>query len=86
MKLSRLFSAIGADCPVDTDISTLTCDSKEVIPGALFVAMEGAKTDGRAYIPEALDRGAAAVVCRGPLSEAPCWRRNFTAIPPKGCP
>ena len=70
MKLSRLFSAIGADCPVDTDISTLTCDSKEVIPGALFVAMEGAKTDGRAYIPEALDRGAAAVVCRGPLSEA----------------
>ena len=69
MKLSRLLSALGVDCPHDTDIAALTCDSREVVPGALFVAVEGAKHDGRAYIPDALARGAAAVVCRPPLPE-----------------
>ena len=29
-----------------------------------FVALPGAKTDGSLYIDEALDKGAAAVVCR----------------------
>lgn len=67
MKLSRLFSVLGADCPQDADVTALTCDSREVVPGALFVAVEGAKYDGRACIPDALARGAAAVVCRPPL-------------------
>lgn len=69
MKLSQLLSAVGADCPQDTDITALTCDSREVVPGALFVALEGANVDGRTYIPEALERGAAAVLCRSPLPE-----------------
>ena len=73
MKLSQLLSAVGADCPHDADITALTCDSREVIPGALFVALEGANADGRAYISDALERGAAAVVCRPPLPEnIPC--------------
>ena len=67
MKLSQLLSAIGADCPQNPDITALTCDSREVGPGALFVAMEGANADGRAYLTDALARGAAAVVCRPPL-------------------
>ena len=69
MKLSRLLSVLGADCPHDTEITALTCDSREVVPGALFVAVEGAKHDGRTCIPDALARGAAAVVCRPPLPE-----------------
>ena len=69
MKLSQLFSAIGADCPQDVDISSLVCDSREAAPGALFVALEGAEADGRAYIPDALARGADAVVCRGSLPD-----------------
>lgn len=67
MKLSRLLSAIGADCTQDAEISSLTCDSRQAGPGALFVAVEGARADGRSYIPDALERGAAAVVCRPPL-------------------
>ena len=67
MKLSRLLSVLGADCPHDAEITALTCDSREVIPGALFVAVKGAKQDGRACIPDALARGAAAVICRPPL-------------------
>jgi len=67
MKLSQLLSAMGARCPQDAEITSLTCDSREAAPGALFVAMEGARADGRAHIPDALARGAAAVVCRPPL-------------------
>lgn len=69
MKLSQLLSAVGAACPQDPEISALTCDSREAVPGALFAAMEGSSADGRAHIPEALERGAAAVVCRPPLPE-----------------
>ena len=69
MKLSQLLSVLRADCPREADVTALTCDSREAGPGALFVAMEGAKDDGRAYIPDALSRGAAAVVCRPPLPE-----------------
>ena len=69
MKLSQLLSVLGADCSQDAEITALTCDSREAVPGALFVAVEGAKDDGRAHIPDALARGAAAVVCRAPLPE-----------------
>ena len=69
MKLSQLLSAVGAECIRDTEISALTCDSREVMPGALFVALEGANCDGRAYIDGAVRRGAAAVVCKPSLPE-----------------
>lgn len=64
MKLSRLLSAAGLGCPEEREISQITCDSGQTEPGALFVALEGARTDGRTYIPQAVERGAAAVVCR----------------------
>ena len=67
MKLSRLLSVLGADCPQDAEITALACDSREVVPGALFAALPGHRADGRAYIADALDRGAAAVVCAPPL-------------------
>lgn len=69
MMLSQLLSAAGAECPQDPPVTALVCDSREVVPGALFVALEGTRADGRAHIPDALARGAAAVVCRPPLPE-----------------
>lgn len=42
-----------------TDISE---DSRQVRPGSLFVARPGEKSDGRAFIPQALASGAAAVL------------------------
>ena len=67
MKLSQLLRVIGARCPQGPDITALTCDSREAVPGALFAALPGHRADGRAHIPEALYRGAAAVVCAPPL-------------------
>jgi len=44
------------------DIRGLTCDSRRVEPGFLFAALPGARADGRAFIGEALRRGAVAVL------------------------
>lgn len=48
--------------PPDHSITRLVYDSRQVVPGCLFVAIKGFHTDGHAYIAQALERGAAAVV------------------------
>jgi UDP-N-acetylmuramoyl-L-alanyl-D-glutamate--2,6-diaminopimelate ligase len=40
----------------------LAADSREVKPGYLFAALPGIKTDGLRFIPQALERGAAAIL------------------------
>src|SRR4051794_11861903 len=45
----------------DVEIAGLAYDSRQVVPGALFVALAGAKSDGHDFIAEALGRGAAAL-------------------------
>jgi len=45
-----------------TDITGITCDSRQVKPGFLFAAMPGNRVDGNAYIKEAVYRGAVAVL------------------------
>ena len=40
----------------------LTADSRAVRPGFVFAALAGAKADGRAFIQDALDKGAVAVL------------------------
>ena len=44
-------------------IEGLAIDSRIIKKGDLFLACKGAKTDGRFFIKEAIDRGAAAVIC-----------------------
>lgn len=46
----------------DIDIAAITADSRQVAPGSLFVALAGSKADGKAFIDDAISRGAAAVV------------------------
>lgn len=43
-------------------VTAVTSDSRKVIPGSIFVAIQGEKADGHAYIPEAIQRGCLAVV------------------------
>ena len=44
------------------EITGLACDSRQVKPGDLFVAIKGLSVDGHDFIPQALERGAVAVV------------------------
>jgi UDP-N-acetylmuramoyl-tripeptide--D-alanyl-D-alanine ligase len=44
-------------------------DSRQVQPGELFVAIHGETTDGHRFIPAAVERGAAAILCARPDPE-----------------
>ncbi|HRP61825.1 MAG TPA: UDP-N-acetylmuramoyl-L-alanyl-D-glutamate--2,6-diaminopimelate ligase [Phycisphaerales bacterium] len=46
----------------DIDITAITEDSREVRRGTLFIARQGERVDGKAFIPQAVSAGAAAVV------------------------
>ena len=63
MKLSDLFSDEIAIAPPARDlaISGIAVDSRRVMPGALFFALAGAKTDGARFIDQAVASGAAAI-------------------------
>ena len=45
------------------NFTLITADSRKVIPGALFVAVKGFSSDGHDYIQNALDKGAAGLIC-----------------------
>ncbi len=44
------------------DIAGVTADSRAVVPGDLFAALPGSRADGRAFIADAVARGAVAVL------------------------
>ncbi len=48
------------------DIAGLTTDSRGVGPGSLFIAVRGSQADGHHFVPDAVRRGAAAVVVESP--------------------
>jgi UDP-N-acetylmuramoyl-L-alanyl-D-glutamate--2,6-diaminopimelate ligase len=49
------------------DIRGLSADSRHVQPGYLFAALAGAQADGQAYVGQAIDNGAAAILTDRPL-------------------
>ncbi|MEJ6790057.1 UDP-N-acetylmuramoyl-L-alanyl-D-glutamate--2,6-diaminopimelate ligase [Brevundimonas sp. BR2-1] len=59
IKLSEL---LRREVSADPVITGVTADSRKVAPGSLFVALPGSAADGRAFIPQALSQGAAAVL------------------------
>ncbi len=69
MTLASLLSFIGIEVSAgevaDIRVSGLCIDSREIVPGALFVAVPGTSHDGRLYAAAALRAGACAVVGEG---------------------
>ncbi|MEO1695200.1 MAG: UDP-N-acetylmuramoyl-L-alanyl-D-glutamate--2,6-diaminopimelate ligase [Pseudomonadota bacterium] len=55
-----------------TAITCMTLDSRAVAPGALFTALPGTQVDGARFIPQALDAGAAAILCADDANVADC--------------
>ena len=64
MKLDDLAGMLVADGGVsaDAEVAGVSSDSRQVAPGALFVAVAGTKADGAAYAADAARRGAVAIV------------------------
>ncbi len=75
MKLSNLIVGTGAQGEIgeDPEIVRVTADSREVVPGACFFALPGAKRDGHEFAGQAAARGAAAVVAERRVDCAPAW-------------
>ena len=66
MLLSEVLKDIPIlDCTADLnmDITGVSYDSRRVEPGHLFVAITGYAADGHRFIPMALEKGAACVLC-----------------------
>lgn len=57
------FPVLTVEGPLDRDITGIVSDSRRVTPGVLFAAIPGRQADGREFIPDAIDRGAAAILC-----------------------
>src|SRR3954447_22010861 len=51
----------------EIEISGLAYSSSSVTPGALFFCVPGFTTDGHDFAPDAVARGASALVCERPL-------------------
>jgi len=70
MELERLVAALG---PVDVlgrapvDVRDLAYEARAVTPGAMFFCVPGSRADGHDFAPEAVERGAVALVVERPL-------------------
>ena len=78
MRLSDLLreAGVGAVLRSNPEIAGVKVDSRQVMPGDLFLALKGAQDDGSRYAGEALARGAAAVLSEG---DAPAGSGSATA-------
>ena len=66
MKLKEIvknLNILDANADMAMEIKGISYDSRKTQPGDLFVAIRGFESDGHRYIPKALEKGAAAVLC-----------------------
>jgi UDP-N-acetylmuramoyl-tripeptide--D-alanyl-D-alanine ligase len=67
----RVARALGIEASGEAQFRSVSTDTRTLVPGALFVALEGARFDGHAFLEEARQKGAAgAVVKRGTVAPA----------------
>lgn len=67
MKLREILKDLdigGCTADMDLDITGISYDSRNTRPGDLFVAVKGLTVDGHKFIPVAMEKGAAAVLCQ----------------------
>ena len=65
-------SVLSTNVPEELEITGVCYDSRKVQKGDLFVAITGFASDGHKFIPMAMEKGAAAVLCeRMPQGDVP---------------
>ena len=63
--LHSLLKAIDLEVPsglANAEIKNLSCDSRKIKKGDLFLGLEGEKVDGGTYWAKAIERGACAAI------------------------
>ena len=66
MTLRDLMGSGGPRAP-ELEVSGLAYSSQRVTPGTLFFCVPGFRSDGHDFAPDAVERGAVALVCQRPL-------------------
>jgi UDP-N-acetylmuramoyl-L-alanyl-D-glutamate--2,6-diaminopimelate ligase len=83
MNLSRLIAkcnVISIKGDAEVEVKSITSDSRQVQPGALFIAVEGICTDGHSYIGKAIEQEAAVVVYDKPVIEEYFSRVTYVQV------
>ena len=76
-QLSELISFELSDTFKSVEIKDVTDDSRKVVSGGMFVAVEGNAADGKQYIQDAIAKGAVCVVLNGSKNSV---RKNGNVI------
>ena len=76
LPVAEVAAMLGADLAGPGDpaarVTSVTADSRNIAPGALFVALPGARTDGHDFVATAYAAGAAAALTQRPIPDALC--------------
>ncbi len=65
MKVDNICSGLRYRCltgSMETEVKDIVYDSRKIVEGVMFVCLTGARTDGHDYIPDAIQKGASAIV------------------------
>lgn len=60
----------GDETQLDTEVVSITTDSRKADQGCLFVAIQGAKSDGHDFINDCFEKGALCVISERELTDA----------------
>jgi len=70
-ELVALLAEFEVQGSLDREITHMTCDSRQVKAGSLFIALSGSKVDGHDYAAVACRQGAAAIIASRELAVEP---------------
>lgn len=83
MKLSELlYHLYDTPLHIDPEITGIALDSRKVKPGNLFFAYPGVNTDGREFINDAIQKGAAAILAEVETPYTPIQMKQNVPILP----
>ncbi|NBU69687.1 MAG: UDP-N-acetylmuramoyl-L-alanyl-D-glutamate--2,6-diaminopimelate ligase, partial [Verrucomicrobia bacterium] len=74
MKLTEVMAGVPVrswEGSRQAEVSSLAYDARRVSPGSVFCTWKGHQRDGHAFVPDALQRGAVAVVAERRLADLP---------------
>jgi UDP-N-acetylmuramoyl-L-alanyl-D-glutamate--2,6-diaminopimelate ligase len=66
-RLTAELDVLAVEGDAAVEVTAVTHDSRAVVPGTLFCCVPGERADGHDFAPEAVERGAVALLCARPL-------------------
>lgn len=72
LQLTEIAAALGAEAPLEAEITEVCTDTRNLPEGCLFLALKGARFDGHSFAKRAVEEGAVAVVVEYEIEGCPC--------------